>query len=110
MNDGLPILDSVLMYFLAIAIAFLVAAVIKGIVHLTGQVGQSQAKAAPPPVPAAVPVGVPPEHVAAIGAAIASFLGAHRIVHIEDAGHGVAWSAAGRTQHQTSHQPHGAPH
>ena len=52
----------------------------------------------PPPVPA-----VPPEHVAAISAAVAAMVGERHIVHIEDRGRGAVWSAEGRMLHQTSH-------
>ncbi|MCA8907531.1 MAG: hypothetical protein KDA49_14565 [Rhodospirillaceae bacterium] len=110
MND-LPIVDSLVMYALAVAIAFLVALVIKGIVAITGRIGESPAAKAPAPKPAvarpaAVPAGPPPAHVAAITAAVASFLGAHRIVRIADAAHDSGWTTTGRAQQQTSHRPH----
>ncbi|MCB9957367.1 MAG: hypothetical protein H6843_02020 [Rhodospirillaceae bacterium] len=110
MND-LPIIDSLVMYLLAVAIAFLVALVIKGIVAITGRIGEgapAKAPVAKPAAakPAAVPAGPPPAHIAAITAAVASFLGTHRIVRIADAAHDTTWTTTGRAQQQLSHRPH----
>lgn len=56
------------------------------------------------PVPA-VDAGIPPEHVAAIAAAVSAVLDAYRIVQIEDQGHhDTRWVAEGRYAHHTSHQ------
>jgi glutaconyl-CoA/methylmalonyl-CoA decarboxylase subunit delta len=49
--------------------------------------------------------GIPPEHVAAIAAAVA-MMGSARVVLIEDNATGQAWATEGRWQHQTSHRPH----
>jgi hypothetical protein len=46
---------------------------------------------------------IPEEHIAAISAAIAATIGAHRIVRIEPAYHGVGWQAEGRARHHGSH-------
>ena len=108
-TPSLPIVDSLLMYLMAIAIAFVVALAIKGIVGLTGQIGPKSKPASATATPTAAPAkpaGPPAGHIAAITAAVAATLGAHRIVHIEDARRGTAWSAAGRSDHQTSHHPH----
>ncbi len=43
------------------------------------------------------------DHVAAISAAVAATLGAHRIVRIEPAHHGIGWQAEGRAAHHGSH-------
>ena len=104
----LPIVESLAMYGLAIVIAFATALVIRGIVLVTGRVGSAEeTKASAAPAPVARPVdGVPPEHIAAIAAAVYAVLGSHRIVHISDAGRGLAWTAEGRLMHQTSHRPH----
>lgn len=48
---------------------------------------------------------IPPEHVAAIAAAIA-MIGGHRIVHIQDETGARAWTSEGRWLHQTSHRTH----
>jgi hypothetical protein len=49
--------------------------------------------------------GAPPEHVAAIAAAITAMLGAHHIIHLEAVGPGQNWGAEGRWMQQTSHNP-----
>ena len=50
---------------------------------------------------------IPDEHIAAISAAIATIIGAHRIVHIEPIHHGVGWQAEGRA---ALHGSHAFPH
>ncbi len=47
----------------------------------------------------------PAEHVAAIGAAVYAAIGAHRILHIEDAARDRSWTAGGREAHHRSHSP-----
>ncbi len=94
---------SIGIYALAIAISFVIAATIKGIVLALPLLTRQQA-----PAPVAAPLQpaatvVPPEHVAAISAAIGAMLGDRHIVHIEDRGRGAVWSAEGRMLHQTSH-------
>lgn len=95
------ILLSITIYGLAIVISFLVAALIKGIVVALPQLRRREmARARQLSTPAAV---VPPEHVAAIAAAVATVIGPSHIVHIEDRGRAAAWTAEGRMIHQTSH-------
>lgn len=95
------ILLSITIYGLAIVISFLVAALIKGIVVALPQLRRCEmARARRLSTPAAV---VPPEHVAAIAAAVATVIGPSHIVHIEDRGRAAAWTAEGRMIHQTSH-------
>ncbi len=99
-----PWVLSIAVYGVAIVISFAVAAVIKGIVvalPLAERRARRAAEAAARAAPAAPEV--PPEHVAAIGTALAATLGAHHIIHIEDRGRGVTWTAEGRMLHQTSH-------
>jgi len=48
---------------------------------------------------------VPPEHVAAIAAAVA-MIGGHRLIRIQDETGGRAWTSEGRWLHQTSHRTH----
>ena len=100
---------SIGIYALAIAISFVIAATIKGIV-LALPLMERRRTPAPAAVPAA-PLGaeIPPAHVAAIGAAVATVIGEHHIVHIEDRGRGVVWTAEGRMLHQTSHGVSRAP-
>jgi hypothetical protein len=43
------------------------------------------------------------DHIAAISAAVAAIVGAHRIVHIEPEHPGGGWLAEGRTAHHSSH-------
>ena len=100
MNE--PIFLSITIYGLAIVISFLVAALITGIVGALPLLRRSDA--APVPRPAASDnTVVPPEHVAAIAAAVAAVVGPRHIIHIEDRGRATAWSAEGRMIHQTSH-------
>ncbi|NLH83692.1 MAG: hypothetical protein GX458_23020 [Phyllobacteriaceae bacterium] len=49
--------------------------------------------------------GIPPEHVAAIAAAVA-MIGGHRLIRIQDETGGRAWTSEGRWLHQTSHRTH----
>lgn len=68
---------------------------------------ERQGRAAPrPPQAAPAPAGVPPEHVAAIAAAVAAMGGGLRLVMIDDPSTGQAWAAEGRWLHQTSHRAH----
>ena len=75
-------------YALAAVVAFVVAIVIKGIVRLLQAIEGSSASATPPetmrPELADLPPAIPPEHIAAIGAAVHAMMGTYRIIHIED--------------------------
>ena len=95
------ILLSVKFYGLAIVISFLVAVLIKGIA-VALPLMHRRAKA-PAERPAAAAPVVPPEHVAAITAAVAAVMGPSHILHIEDRGRAAVWAAEGRMIHQTSH-------
>lgn len=90
-------------YLLAIAISLVVALLIKGVVValplFEGRGRRAQVAVAPVLAAGAVP----PEHVAAITAAIAAVIGEHHILHIEDRGRGRVWTAEGRMMHHTSH-------
>jgi sensor histidine kinase regulating citrate/malate metabolism len=103
--------DMFIIYFIVIVISMLVAAIIRGIVVLLSrQAAHAEAKAPPKPVAAApsvqpVVAGIPQEHIAAISAAVAMMMGAHRIVHIEMAGRGFGWTSEARASHHTSHAP-----
>ncbi len=95
------ILLSITIYGMAIVISFLVAALIRGIVVALPLLRRREAALEQPSVePAAA---VPPEHVAAIAAAVAAVVGPRHIIHIEDRGRAAAWTAEGRMIHQTSH-------
>ncbi len=97
------ILLSLTMYGLAIVISMFVALVIWGI----GVSISSQTKREAPgsKVTMSAPVVDEAEaDIAAIAAAVYAMLGAHRIVHIEDVGRGLSWTAEGRWMHQTSHK------
>ncbi len=97
-----PIFLSITIYGMAIVISFLVAALIKGIVVALPLLRRSDgAQAARPGAPDGT--AVPPEHVAAIAAAVAAIAGPRHIIHIEDRGRADTWSAEGRRIHQTSH-------
>lgn len=102
------IIQSFTMYGLVIVISMLAACLIKLIVTVLARA--EDRKAARFPVTKAVaPVadgGIPPEHVAAITAAVYSVLGTHRIVHISDGRSGSNWSLEGKLLNQTSHAIH----
>ena len=101
MSELVPL--SLGIYGIAIVISFVVALLIKGIVVALPLLGQlSRPEVAPETVAVPGPA-VPPEHVAAITAAVAAMVGEHHIVHIEDPGRGAVWTAEGRMIHQTSH-------
>jgi len=60
---------------------------------------------APKPQPV-MDQGIPDEDIAAVMAAISALVGGeHRILHIEQAQHGVGWLAAGRQAQHQSYQP-----
>ena len=106
--------DMVVIYLIVVVISMLVATVIRGIVIvLSRQAAKAEALApakAPAPASAAPPIiaGIPQEHIAAISAAVAMMMGAHRIVRIEMANRGFGWTAEARTSHHTSHAPRGS--
>ena len=52
--------------------------------------------------------GVPPHHVVAIAAAVATC--GYRVIHIADQSTGHAWTSEGRWLHQTSHAVSHRPH
>jgi flagellar biosynthesis/type III secretory pathway M-ring protein FliF/YscJ len=105
------IADSLVIYSIVIVVSLLVAVVIRLIVWtLSRKAAQVTAKAAAAPKPAAVPAvatahGMPQDHFAAIAAAVAAMMGAHRIVRIETAGQGYTWTSAARTAHHMSRAP-----
>lgn len=104
--------DMFIIYGIVVIISMLVAAVIRGIVVLLSRQAMKAEAAAPAkstPKPAAKPiaVGIPQEHIAAISAAVAMMMGAHRIVRIEMANRGFGWTSEARTTHHTSHLPRG---
>ena len=107
------IVQSFLMYGLAIVIGVLAAVLIRGIVVF---LERSQAQAVVPSMPRTKPAYPPAAsgpvvraddggaHIAAISAAVYAVLGAHRIVRIE-AGGDSGWAAQGRWLHQTTRRP-----
>jgi len=102
--------DMFVIYGIVIVISMLVAVVIRGIVWaLSRQAKQEAVKAPAKPAVQPALAGIPQEHLAAITAAVAAMMGAHRIVHIEMASRGFGWTAEARTVHHTSHAPR-APH
>ena len=94
---------SLSIFALAIAISFVIAATIKGIVWALPLLTRHQQPALPATPAIGASPGVPPEHVAAISAAIAAIISTRHIVHIEDRARAMAWTAEGRMLHQTSH-------
>lgn len=104
--------DMFVIYLIVIVVSMLVAAVIRGIVIVLSRQAELEAaktSVKSKPVPAApspiVAAGVPQEHLAAIAAAVAAMMGAHRIVHIEAPNRGFGWTSEARATHHTSHAP-----
>jgi len=95
------ILLSITIYGMAIVIAFLVAALIKGIVVALPLLRRREAARPQPAEPAAGVI--PASHIAAITAAVATVVGPRHIIHIEDLGRRSTWAGEGRMMHQTSH-------
>ena len=93
-------------YGLAILVSMAVAVLIKGIVVVLSRLKTKEK--APETEAAEIDEGqIPVEHLVAISAAAYSMLGRHRVVHIEAAGRGLAWTAEGRAVHHASHAvPH----
>lgn len=102
------IVDMAIIYSIVVIISMLVAAVIRGIVIvLSRQASHLEAQVQVKPATAAqlAFMGVPQEHIAVIAAAVASMMGAHRIVRIETASHSYGWTSEVRATHHTSHTP-----
>ncbi len=90
-------------YGLAAAVSMLIAGVIKAMVTLLNLADRDRAGALVPPaaLPEPAPQPVPPEHLAAIAAAVHVALGAQRVVQIDDTRGGTGWRAEGRiAQHR----------
>lgn len=92
---------SIQVYLFAIAISFLVALLIRGVVSTLSATKKQ------PPLPEAPVAPTVVDHlkqdIPVIAAAVYTMLGVRRIVHIESRGHGTAWTAEGRHAHHTSH-------
>lgn len=95
------VLLSLTIYGMAIVTSFLIAGLVKGIVMTLPFLRRRDATQAERPLTSTA--DVPPEHVAAIAAAMAAVIGPNRIIHIEDRGRAAIWAAEGRMIHQTSH-------
>ena len=97
--------DMFVIYGIVIVISMLVAVVIRGIVLVLSRQAKTEEIKAPAKPAAPAIVGIPQEHLAVITAAVATMMGAHRIVHIETMTRGFGWTAEARTVHHTSHAP-----
>lgn len=95
-------------YGVAIVVSLAIALIIKGIV--AGLAALDRARRVPerPAAVSALPAGPPPQHVAAIAAAVQASIGAHRVVHIERLHRG-GWVEEGRAAHHASHLPGHTP-
>ena len=95
-------------YYLTIVVAMAVAGLIRLLVLASVWFGRKKAAVAAAVAPVVQKQeGVPEEDVAAIGAALAATLGAHRIVNIGLAVRSRAWTAEGRALLHNHHSPHG---
>lgn len=105
MDMETAILQSLVMYGLAIIVAVLAAFMIRGIV-IAIRPSETPKAAAPARGPAAPPAEDPVKNdIAVIAAAVYAMLGAHRIVRIQPSISGTSWAAQGRMIHHTSHRP-----
>ncbi len=123
---SIAVIKALQVYGIAIAVSFLVAALIKVMVAVMGRLERPAAgpavattpvvatKVAAEPRPgvpdevAAEPrLGIPDEVVAAISAAVAVVVGPHRILHISEANS--SWTQSGRAVHHASHSGHFQP-
>jgi hypothetical protein len=101
--------QAIFSYVLMAVIATLTAVMIRGIVYVLEASQKKKHASAAEATP--VLVSVTPEHdegasiAAAIGAAVYSVLGAHRLVYIGEARRGAGWTTDIRSQHRTSHMP-----
>lgn len=95
-------------YGMMAVIAVLVAVVIRAIVMILART-QTRKKAAGAPTPVVVSVTPARDEsaavAAAIGAAVYTILGAHRLVYIGEAKPGFGWTSEIRTRLHTSHTP-----
>ncbi len=116
-------------YGIVIVISFLCAFIIWAVVHTLSAVAKQEPTMKPVAVPERVPApavaaatpslapvaapapapvvanGVPPEHVAAIAAAVYALAGGAAVLRIEDGRHRTAWVTEGRLAHHSSHSP-----
>lgn len=109
-----PVLFSLKVYGIVIVISFLCAVVIRAIVWTLSTLSErAQARVDAVDVSADGDIDgevsadagsdIPPEHVAAIAAAVHCLSETAAVVHIQDRRTKVAWMAQGRMAHHTSH-------
>lgn len=117
-----PVLFSLKVYGIVIVISFLCAGLIRLIVITLSSLNERSvakaaaqaaqaARAAAPTIADSVPItesvtaddDIPPEHVAAIAAAVHVLFEAGTILHIGDSGTRRAWVSGGRMAHHSSH-------
>lgn len=111
---GVVIVESLFSYGLMAVIALATAGFISVFVTALGVLARraaappptAVAKPAPAAPPAAATSGIDPAVVAAIGAAIHSVVGAHRIVYIGEVPPMGGWTGEVRQRHHGSHHPH----
>ena len=106
------IVDIMVIYAIVIVVSLLVAVVIHLIVRTLSRHAEPQPTAAsrkPPQSAVATTLpamGIPPEHLVVITAAVAAMLGPHRLIRIQAPRSGDGWITAGRAAHHQSHRPH----
>jgi hypothetical protein len=98
-----PVYLTIAFYILAIAISFLVAAMIRAVVVVLPRLGRREAAAVQPAAVPAQATGVPAQDLAAIAAAVSVMVRSRHVIHIEAPGRETVWTAEGRMIHQTSH-------
>lgn len=99
--------EAIFSYVLMAVIAALTAVFIRGIV-IALAAGKKKAAAPTPVVVSVTPArDESAEIAAAIGAAVFTVLGAHRLVYIGEAQRGFTWTSQIRSRLHTSHTPRG---
>lgn len=94
-----------LMTVIALLCAVLIRVIVVVLARTQDARGRANAVATPVSVSVTPARDETAAHVAAVAAAVYAVIGAHRLVHIGEAGRSPVWSTLGRTQHQTSHTP-----
>jgi hypothetical protein len=100
------ILISIIDFFLSFIVISFIGVVLAMLPLLNRLASGSQANVQQqtPPISVRESADVSADHLAVISAAIATIVGAHRILHIEPAHGAGAWQGEVRTAHHSSHQ------
>ncbi|WP_425309193.1 hypothetical protein AADG42_10620 [Ammonicoccus fulvus] len=103
------VMQTLIVFGLLVGVSMVVAVVIQGIVVAMGRSAdrreRTRKSATAPQTDPVTAGGPPPEHVAAIAAAVSVVFDDGHIVHIEPVRQDTSWTASGRQAHHSSHHP-----